>query len=107
MTREKTGLVAEVRGRRLRASAMRGHSVPREEHGNLGFGCPASRDPQDKLGEFLVRRVEGHVIQLEKDERRSESCTLVSIQEGMVPGEVEEIGSRHFERRSVQKATSE
>jgi len=86
---------------------MRRHTVPREEHGNLGFGRLASRDTQDKLGELLVWRVDGNETQLQKDERRSESCALVSIEEGMVSGEVEQIGGRHFERRSMEKATSE
>src|SRR5437870_387799 len=39
------------------------HSVPREEHGNLGLGRLARRDTQDKPGELLVWRVQGNVVQ--------------------------------------------
>src|SRR5712672_1955047 len=48
-----------------------------------GFRLLASRGPKDHLDEFLVGRIDGNVVQLEKDEGGSQRSTLVPVDERM------------------------
>src|SRR4051812_46374514 len=67
-----------------------GRCMALEEHRGGGLRLLASRDPNDHPGELLVGGIDGDVVELEKDERRSQRGPLVAVDERVVLRQVEE-----------------
>src|SRR3954465_8604777 len=78
-----------------------------EENGCAGLRLLASRDPNDHPGELLVGGIDGDVVELEKDERRSQRGPLIAIDERVVLRQVEEVRGGHLEQRPMEQLASE
>src|SRR3954462_14905700 len=81
--------------------------MPLEEHRGAGLRLLASRDPHDHPGELLVAGIDGDVVELEEDERRSQRGALVAVDERMVPRQVEQVRGGHLEERPMEQFASE
>src|SRR5438128_10763571 len=74
-----------------------------EEHGNLGLRDSSFGDADDEVVEVRCIGIDLDSIELEKCQRCSDGSALVSVEERMIATDVEQIGSRHFEKVSVDK----
>src|SRR5262249_40938160 len=76
--------------------------VALDEDSCLRLGYPAGRDSEHEISELVVSCLQRPPIQPEKNQRAHESRPVVPVHERVVPGDMEEIGSRHLGQGSVE-----